>query len=84
MFREFIVRIGTFLILLGIGVLVLFVASDYAMQPNFDYLFWAVLAVTAGIMLRRLKAPPPPSGRFESLRRWTGRSQSDDKVDKSR
>lgn len=84
MFREFIVRIGTFLILMGLGMLILFVASDYAKQSNFDYLFWAVLAVTVGILMRRLKAPPPRSGRFESLRRWTGRSQSDEKEDKPR
>ncbi len=83
-FREFIVRIGTFLILIGIGMLVLFIASDYASQSNFDYLFWAILAVTVGVLLRRLKAPPPPSARFESLRRWTGRSQSDDKDGKPR
>ncbi len=81
MFREFVVRIGTFLILLGIGMLILFVASDYAKQANFDYLFWAVLAVTVGLMLRRQKAPPPPSGRFESLRKWTGRSRPNDKDD---
>ncbi len=82
MFKEFIIRIGTFLILVGIGMLILFVASNSANQPNFDYLFWAVLAVTVGLMLRRRKAPPPPSGRFESLRRWTGRSNPDDKDDK--
>ncbi len=81
MFNELIVRIGTFLILLGLGMLILFVASDYANQSNFDYLFWAVLAVTVGIMLRRRKAPPPPSGRFESLRKWTGRSHPNDKDD---
>ncbi len=82
MFKEFIIRIGTFLILVGIGMLILFVASNSANQPNFDYLFWAVLAVTVGLMLRRRKAPPPRSNRFESLRRWTGRSNPDDKDDK--
>ncbi len=84
MIREFIVRIGTFLILMGLGMLILFIASDYSKQANFDYLFWAVLAVTVGILLRRLKAPPAPSGRFESLRRWTGRSGSDEKDGKPR
>ncbi len=84
MIREFIVRIGTFLILMGIGMLVLFAASDSAGQSNFDYLFWAVLAVTVGILMRRLKPPAPRSSRFESLRRWTGRSQSDGKKDKER
>ncbi len=82
MFNEFIIRVGTFLILLGLGMLILFIASDYANQSNFDYLFWAVLAVTVGLMLRRRKAPPRPSSRFESLRRWTGRSRDEDKEDK--
>ncbi len=82
MFNEFIIRVGTFLVLVGIGMLILFVASNSANQANFDYLFWAVLAVTVGLMLRRRKTPPPPSGRFESLRRWTGRSNPDDKDDK--
>jgi hypothetical protein len=68
MINEFIIRIGTFFILLGVGVFILFVASDYANQTNFDYLFWAVLSVTVGIMLRRRKPPPPPSGRFAYLR----------------
>lgn len=75
MFKEFFVRVGTFLILIGIGMLILFIASANSNQSNFDYLFWAVLAVTVGILLRRRKAPPPPSGRFESLRKWTGHSR---------
>ncbi len=84
MFREFIVRVGTFLILIGLGAFILFVASDSAKQANFDYLFWAVLAFTVGVLLRRLKPAPPPSGRFESLRKWTGRPGSDDKDGKHR
>ncbi len=81
MFKEFLIRIGSFLILIGIGMVILFIASANASQSNFDYLFWAVLAVTVGILLRRRKEPPPPSGRFESLRRWTGRSQRGGKDD---
>ncbi len=73
MVDGFLVRIGTFFIILGLGVFILFVASDYANQTNFDYLFWAVLSVTVGILLRRRKPPPPPSGRFSSLRRMRER-----------
>lgn len=72
MLNEFIIRIGTFCIVLGVGILILFVASDYAGNANFDYLFWAVLSMTVGILLRRRKAPPPPSERFSSLRRFRG------------
>lgn len=75
--EEFIIRIGTFFILIGIGVFILFLASDYANQANFDYLFWAVLTVTVGILLRRRRAPHPPSGRFDILRRLLGNSKDD-------
>ncbi len=67
--EEFIIRVGTFFIVVGVGIFILFVASDYANQTNFDYLFWAVLSVTVGILLRRRKSPPPPSGRFSYLRK---------------
>jgi hypothetical protein len=69
MVNAFIIRIGTFFILIGVGIFILFVASDYAAKTNFDYLFWAVLSVTVGIMLRRRRPPPPPSGRFGYVRK---------------
>ena len=75
MLNEFLVRVGTFCILIGLGILVLFVASDASGQANFDYLFWAVLAVTLGILLRRRKPPSEPSGRFSTLRGIRDRSR---------
>ncbi len=69
MINEFIIRIGTFFLLIGIGIFILFIASDYAGQTNFDYLFWAVLSVTIGIMLRRRRPPRPRSERFSYVRR---------------
>ena len=69
MFNEFIIRIGTFFTLIGIGIFILFVASDYAGKANFDYLCAAVLCVTVGIMFRRRKPPNPPSGRFGYVRK---------------
>jgi len=77
MVNEFIIRIGSFFIILGLGIFVLFVASDYANQTNFDYLFWAVLSVTVGILFRRRKPPAPPSGRFSMLHRMPGHSNED-------
>ena len=80
MFNEFLIRIGTFLLLIGIGVFILFVASDMGGKTNFDYLFWSVLSVTVGLMLRRRKAPPPPSGRFGYLRKLRqGKHHEDEK-----
>lgn len=81
MLNEFLIRIGTFCILIGIGIVMLFIASDAAGKANFDYLFWAVLALTLGVLLRRRKAPPPPSGRFAALRGFRDRTKNrkDDK-----
>ncbi len=81
MVEEFIIRIGTFFILIGVGIFILFVASDYANQTNFDYLFWAVLSVTIGIMLRSRKPSPPPSGRFSYLHKMRG-DRNDHKEEK--
>jgi hypothetical protein len=69
MIDGLIVRIGTFFLVIGVGIFILFIASDYAAQTNFDYLFWSVLAVTVGIMLRRRRPPRPPSGRFGYVRK---------------
>jgi len=67
--EGFILRIGTFFIVIGAGIFILFIASDSASRTNFDLLFWAVLSVTVGILIRRRKPPPPPSGRFAIWRR---------------
>jgi hypothetical protein len=65
----FTVRIGTFLLLIGTYLFIMFLASDFAHQTNFDYLFLALMAIVAGWMMQRKKAPPPPSGRFGYFRR---------------
>ncbi len=69
MVNEFIIRIGTFFLLIGVGIFILFVASDFSGKTNFDYLFWAVLTVTIGLMFRRRRPPKPPSGRFSYVRK---------------
>jgi hypothetical protein len=65
----FTVRIGTFFLLIGAYLFIMFLASDFAHQTNFDYLFLALMAIVAGWMMQRKKAPPPPSGRFGYFRR---------------
>jgi len=72
MLQEFLARIGTFFILVGIGILVLFVASDGAGSANFDYLFWAMLSVLLGFILRGRRSRPEPADRFSMLRRLRG------------
>jgi hypothetical protein len=72
MFREFLNRIGTFLILMGIGLLILFIASDGTGAPNFDYLFWAMLSVIVGFFMRRRRESPQDADRFAMLRKLRG------------
>jgi len=62
--NQFVARLGTFFILLGIFFIILFVASDAAKQPNFDYLLYGMLGLGFGLVFRRRASPPPPSGRF--------------------
>jgi hypothetical protein len=59
-----IVRVGTFFLVMGGGVFLLFVASDLADKADFDYLFISVLLIGIGWVFRRGKAPPPSAGRF--------------------
>ena len=68
--EEFIIRVGTFFIVIGVGIFILFIASDAAHQTDFDFLFWSIIAIAIGMLLRRRKPPPPPSGRFSTLRKW--------------
>ncbi len=70
--KEFLIRIGMFLMLIGMYLFIIFVASDLAKKTDFDYLFGAVLLISIGWLLYRQKAPPPPSGRFEYLRKMRG------------
>ena len=66
---EFIIRIGTFFLLIGTFLFIMFLGSDMSNKTNFDYFFLAVGAILVGWMMRKKKAPPPPSGRFGSIRK---------------
>ena len=68
MWQEFIDRVGSFLMLIGVGILVLFIASAGSGAANFDYLFWCMLASILGFFLRRRRPPVPRSERFRILR----------------
>ena len=57
-------RIGVFFYLIGAGVFILFIASDFAEQAEFDYLFIALVLFGIGWYFRRNKKPPPQVERF--------------------
>jgi hypothetical protein len=64
-----VARIGTFFLVIGFGSLILFIASDLAHQPDFDYFFVAIVLIAIGWTFRRKKSAPPPSGRFSMFSR---------------
>jgi hypothetical protein len=68
MLQEFVNRVGTFLMLIGAGILILFIASTSSGAANFDYLFWSMLACIIGFFLRRRRTPAAPSDRFRLLK----------------
>jgi hypothetical protein len=62
-------RIGRFFALLGVVLLLIFVASDLAGTPRFNIFFWGFTITVIGIVLmRRGRVPSEPSGRFRLLR----------------
>jgi hypothetical protein len=64
-----IVRVGTFFLVVGGGAFLLFIMSDIADKVDFDFLFIAMVSIGIGWYFRRTKAPPPPAGRFEYLKK---------------
>lgn len=77
--EGFVLRIGTFFIVIGIGIFVLFAASNYAGNPNFDYLCIGAASIATGILIRRRKPPPPPSGRFRLWKNLFGKKPKEEK-----
>ena len=73
--EDFILRIGTYLLVVGTGLFILFIASNFSNQPDFDYLFWAVLIIATGLLIRGRKPPLPPSGRFGILKKMRSGSK---------
>jgi hypothetical protein len=74
--NSFIARIGTFLIMLGLGALILFITSDLAKTPDFDFLFVSLILLVVGWLFQRKRTPAAPSGRFSILRK-RGNNQVD-------
>jgi len=67
--EPLIYRVGTFFYVIGGGAFLLFVVSDFAEKPEFDFLFLSLLMIGVGWMFRRGKPAPPSAGRFEWLRK---------------
>jgi uncharacterized membrane protein YccC len=69
-YTELIYRVGTFFLLVGIGLVVLFILSDAAQQTTFSYFCWGTILLVIGFMFRsQYKRSIPSSGRFSIFKR---------------
>jgi hypothetical protein len=76
--KEILFRIGTFFILVGIGLLAFFLLSEASRQIAFEYFCWSVLLLVVGFFFRgQFKRAAPPSGRFGLVRRLMPRGKKD-------
>lgn len=69
--KEILYRIGTFFLLIGLGLLVFFLMSEAESQPTFSYFCWGMILLTLGFMFRaQYRKAVPPSGRFSIFKRF--------------
>ena len=76
--KELIHRIGTFFIMVGIGLLAFFLLSEAARQVTFEYFCWGILLLVIGVVFRgQFKRSVPPSGRFGLVKRLMPKSKKE-------
>jgi hypothetical protein len=69
-YTELIYRVGTFFLLIGIGLVVIFILSEAAQKTSFSYFCWGTILLVIGFMFRsQYKRSMPSSGRFSILKR---------------
>lgn len=77
--KELLARIGTFFLLIGIGLLVFFFLSEVAQRVTFEYFCWGFILVILGAIFRgQLKKPTPVSGRFSIVKKLMPKSAKQD------
>jgi hypothetical protein len=72
--NKFLPRVGTFFVLVGCGLLILFTGSILAREFSIRYLVFAAVALFLGFVFRRT-APRPEPTRFSSIRKVSQHSR---------
>lgn len=67
---SFRARIGNFLLIIGITLVLLFIYTDASGSPYFRYILLGIVFILSGMILRWItpSQAPPPSGRFRILK----------------
>jgi hypothetical protein len=84
--KEFVARVGTFLVLVGIGLMVFFILSEGAKQPTLSYFCWGTVLLSFGFIFRaQFKKPAgPPHGRFSIFKRLRPKPKEEKKDEKKK
>ncbi len=77
---ELLPRIGNFLILVGAGLMMVFIGSIQGNVPQFGYFFFSLIALFLGFILRRRakradRVGAAQSERFRTLRKLRGKGK---------
>jgi len=76
--KEFLYRVGTFFLLVAIGLLTFFLLSEAAGKPTFSYFCWStILFVIAFVFRSQYKKSYKPSGRFSIFQRLKPKPKED-------
>jgi len=69
-YRELIYRVGTFFLLVGVGLVLLFILTDSGGTAIFSYFCWGTLLLVIGFIFRaQYKKSFEPSNRFGFFKR---------------
>ena len=78
--KEIIYRVGTFFLLVGLGLLVFFMMSEAAGKPTFSYFCWSIVLLVVGFLFRaQYKKAVKSSGRFSILKRFKPKPKEEKK-----
>jgi len=76
--KELIYRVGTFFLLVGIGLMAFFLLSEAAKEPMLGYFCWGtIMFVIAFIFRAQYKKSYKPSGRFGIFQRLKPKPKDD-------
>ena len=77
-YRELIYRVGTFFLMVGLGLILLFILSEAAEYAIFDFFCWGLLLLIVGLVFRnQYKKSFPPSDRFSFVKKLMPKSKKD-------
>ena len=77
-YRELIFRVGTFFLMLGLGLVLLFIVSESTGTAMFSYFCWGTILLVVGFIFRaQYKKSFPSSGRFSLIKKLMPKSKQD-------